>query len=402
MSVITLFNGLFCNESSVVQNIVDTTGYTLITDDIIIGSAAELSGISAEKIKSAFSSRTSVFNTFTQEKERSIAYLKLASANLLDNQNLIIQGFSSLLIPKTITHILRVCLIEKASCRQQIEESGHPVSAQEIIRKTAMDNHERSQWTKQLFNIPDPWDNHLYDLVIPMDQTTPEKAGATIKQHLLEDVIQVTEFSKQAVNDFKLASRVEVSLVNAGHKAFVEAKNGKIILSINQPVIMAGRLKNELKSIIADLPGVTSVDTKIGQSDQETQVYRRVNIDLPSKILLVDDEREFVQTLSERLQMREMGTVVAYDGPSAIDLVENDDPEIMIVDLRLPGMDGMEILSRIKQINPKIEIIILTGHGSEKDREKCLSLGAFEYMQKPVDINILSEKLKQAHEKARS
>lgn len=402
MSVITLFNGLFCNASSVAQNIVGTTGYMLITDDIIINSAAELSGISAEKIKLAFSPDPSAFNPSTQEKERLMAYLKLASANLLDNQNLIIQGFSSLFIPKTIPHVLKVCLIEKTSCRSQREESGPPVSGQDISRKTAMEDHERSQWTKQLFNMADPWDTHLYDLIIPMDQTTPEKAGATIKQHLLNDLNPVTDFSKQAVNDFKLASSVEVSLVNAGHKTFVEAKNGKLILRINQPGIMAGQLENQLKSIVADLPGVISVDTKIGQSDQETHVYQKFNIDFPPKVLLVDDERQFVQTLSERLQMRKMGTIVAYDGPSAIDRVENDNPDVMIVDLRLPGMDGMEILSRIKQMNPKIEIIMLTGHGSEKDRKKCLSLGAFAYMQKPVGINILCEKLKQAHEKARS
>jgi len=91
---------------------------------------------------------------------------------------------------------------------------------------------------------------------------------------------------------------------------------------------------------------------------------------MPSKILLVDDEKEFVQTLSERLQMRDMGTAVVYDGTSAMDLVHKDTPEVMIIDLKMPGIDGLEVLKRVKETNARIEIIVLTGHGSEQDKKK--------------------------------
>jgi DNA-binding response OmpR family regulator len=119
--------------------------------------------------------------------------------------------------------------------------------------------------------------------------------------------------------------------------------------------------------------------------------------------LLVDDEREFVQTLSERLQMRDMGSAVAYDGESALAMIHEheDEPEVMILDLKMPGIDGIEVLKRVKQTRPEIEVIILTGHGSEQDRKTCLELGAFAYLQKPVDIEILTETLKKANEKMR-
>ena len=117
------------------------------------------------------------------------------------------------------------------------------------------------------------------------------------------------------------------------------------------------------------------------------------------RVLLVDDEREFVQTLSERLQLRDMGSAVAYDGESALTLVKNDEPEVMIIDLKMPGIDGMEILRQVKATRPEIEVIVLTGHGSEKDRQQCMQLGAFAYLQKPVDIDELSATLKKAHEK---
>jgi len=137
----------------------------------------------------------------------------------------------------------------------------------------------------------------------------------------------------------------------------------------------------------------------------ETQMYHRSslskknNVDVPSKILLVDDEQEFVQTLSERLQMRDMGTAVAYDGRSALDQVRRDEPEIMIIDLKMPEIDGMELLKQVKQTCPAVQVIVLTGHGCEQDKKKCLALGAFSYMQKPVDINQLCESVKSAYKK---
>jgi DNA-binding NtrC family response regulator len=91
--------------------------------------------------------------------------------------------------------------------------------------------------------------------------------------------------------------------------------------------------------------------------------------------------------------------VVAYDGESALNLIKEEEPEVMILDLKMPGIDGIEVLQRVKQTNPQIEVIILTGHGSEADKELCMKLGAFAYLEKPVDVNVLSETIKKANEK---
>ena len=79
-------------------------------------------------------------------------------------------------------------------------------------------------------------------------------------------------------------------------------------------------------------------------------------------------------------------------------LIREDEPEVMILDLRMPGIDGIEVLRRVKSAHPEIEVIILTGHGSEADRETCMKLGAFAYLQKPVDIELLSETIRKANE----
>jgi DNA-binding response OmpR family regulator len=115
------------------------------------------------------------------------------------------------------------------------------------------------------------------------------------------------------------------------------------------------------------------------------------------KILLVDDEKEFVETLSERIRMREHDSEVALDGEQALKKMDDDLPDVVVLDLKMPGMDGMEVLRRIRKAYPKVQVIMLTGHGSDKDEEEARKLGAFEYLQKPVEIDALMKKVKKAY-----
>jgi two-component system, OmpR family, response regulator CpxR len=99
--------------------------------------------------------------------------------------------------------------------------------------------------------------------------------------------------------------------------------------------------------------------------------------------------------------MRDIGSAAAFDGESALALVSEDEPEVMLLDLRMPGIDGMEVLKRVKAEHPDIEVVILTGHGTDVDRKECMAIGRFAYLEKPVDIDVLSDTLKRANEKMR-
>jgi len=116
------------------------------------------------------------------------------------------------------------------------------------------------------------------------------------------------------------------------------------------------------------------------------------------KVMLVDDEEEFVTTLSERIQMRDFSSSVAFNGEQALQTVKEQVPDVMILDLKMPGIDGMEVLRRVKKAYPKVQVIILTGHGSENDRKEALSLGAFGYLQKPAQIDGLVRHIINAYE----
>ncbi len=130
----------------------------------------------------------------------------------------------------------------------------------------------------------------------------------------------------------------------------------------------------------------------------DVAILHEVNINM-SPFTLVDDEREYVQTLSERLVNRNVGSYAVFDGRKALDFIDGDKPDVMVLDLKMPGINGIEVLSKTKKANPNIEVIILTGHGSEADRKTCMELGAFAYLQKPADIENLSETINDAYKK---
>jgi len=118
------------------------------------------------------------------------------------------------------------------------------------------------------------------------------------------------------------------------------------------------------------------------------------------KVLYVDDEEDFVRTLAERMDMRDMGGGVALSGEEALAMLEEERPDVMVLDLRMPGLDGLEVLRRVKKAYPAIEVIILTGHGSEQDEEEARRLGAFDYLRKPVELETLMDVVRRAGREA--
>ena len=116
------------------------------------------------------------------------------------------------------------------------------------------------------------------------------------------------------------------------------------------------------------------------------------------KVLLVDDEEEFVTTLAERLQLREIDTVIATDGDDALRIINTDRPPVVVLDVMMPGIGGLDVLQQIRRNYPHIQVILLTGRGSTNDGIRGMRLGAFDYMMKPVKIEDLIQKMNEAFE----
>lgn len=121
--------------------------------------------------------------------------------------------------------------------------------------------------------------------------------------------------------------------------------------------------------------------------------------DLHAKVLLVDDEDDFLKTLTERLEMRGLKVTGATRGEEAVDLADKQEFDAIVIDLAMPGMDGLETLKHIKENHPDAEIIMLSGQGTVKKSTQAMKLGAEDFLEKPVNIKELLEKIAEAKDK---
>jgi DNA-binding NtrC family response regulator len=113
-------------------------------------------------------------------------------------------------------------------------------------------------------------------------------------------------------------------------------------------------------------------------------------------VMLVDDERDFLETLAKRLEKRNLRVFKAGDGETALEIIRQTTVDVVALDMRMPGMDGIAVLQAIKAFDPAIEVVMLTGHASVEAAFEGLEKGAFDYLMKPVGIDELIFKLQDA------
>lgn len=400
MPVIMIFSGAFCLGDQVAERLSALGGLELVLDGAVTAEASKRFRLPEDKFHCVLSGEISVFNRFTHEKERCLAHIKSVLFHMLERENLLFSGFAGQLIPREITHVLRVGLVAEREFRirrAMEEENLSEGEAQKALRNA--DKRARA-WVESIFQTS-PWDSQLYDMVLPMDHKTVEEAVTFIWDNAQRDILKPTTESRRAVEDFGLASMIETALGREGHNVAVSVNAGKVMLTINKHVLLLSRLEEELVKITRDIPGAKEVRTQVGPGYYKSDIYRKMDFNKPSKVVLVDDEKEFVETLSERLLMRDMGAAVVYNGEQALSLMEKEEPEVMVLDLKMPGINGMELLGRVKREHPFVEVIVLTGQGSEEDREACLEMGAFAYLEKPVDVDVLAKTMRDAYRRVR-
>lgn len=114
------------------------------------------------------------------------------------------------------------------------------------------------------------------------------------------------------------------------------------------------------------------------------------------KVLLVDDEKDFIESLAERLQLRELDVSCAVNGDEAIQLTKDNEFDVIVLDVLMPGKDGIETLQEVKKAKPLVQVIMLTGNATVETAINGMKLGAYDYLMKPTDTNMLIEKIKKA------
>ncbi|MBI9078875.1 MAG: response regulator [Pseudodesulfovibrio sp.] len=120
---------------------------------------------------------------------------------------------------------------------------------------------------------------------------------------------------------------------------------------------------------------------------------------MTEKVLLIDDEAEFLENLSERMRVRGMEVNTAQTSENAVSAVEEEEYDAIVLDLQMPGMNGIEMLKAIKARRPDLQVILLTGQATLEAGIEAMKLGAMDFMEKPADIDSLTEKIKKAQAK---
>lgn len=131
------------------------------------------------------------------------------------------------------------------------------------------------------------------------------------------------------------------------------------------------------------------------------ETSKNSELEAPIRILLVDDESDFRSTAAKRLNRRGLDVAQAESGEKCLELLGKDPDRVVILDVKMPGMDGIETLGHIKQRHPDTEVILLTGHSSAEDGVAGIKKGAFDYLTKPIEFDHLLEKIRQADDKRR-
>lgn len=117
------------------------------------------------------------------------------------------------------------------------------------------------------------------------------------------------------------------------------------------------------------------------------------------RVLIVDDEQDFLETIVKRLKKRKIDVTGINSGERALEILDSEHFDVVILDVRMQGMDGIETLREMKRMWPLTEVIMLTGHASVESGMEGMQQGAFDYVMKPADINDLIEKIRQAYQR---
>ena len=115
------------------------------------------------------------------------------------------------------------------------------------------------------------------------------------------------------------------------------------------------------------------------------------------KVLIADDEVDFAETLAERLQLRNLAVTPVFSGETALEIIKEVDFDVVVLDVQMPGMNGIDLLKKIKKLKPLTQVIMLTGQGTINNAIQGMKLGAFDFLMKPADTDMLEEKIKEAH-----
>ena len=266
MSVVSIFNGVFCAGHEVARTVAAELGCPLVDDQKLIAQVSARFQLPAGKIAKIMFDKPSVFNQFSHERERILSLLKMGMAKLLEQDTLVFLGFGAHLIPRDISHVLKVCMIADQKSRLARAAALEKLSEKDALARIHREDQAALRWVEAVA-VGEPWSSESYDMLLPMDKLSPTEAVALIVEQVRKVALMPTADSRQAVDNFALAAAVESALATQGHHPrdlLIAANRGGVEIKVNKKVMMLSRLEDELKRQAGQVPGVAAVKVEAG------------------------------------------------------------------------------------------------------------------------------------------
>lgn len=341
MTAISVFSGLFCGAEAVIKEILDITGYQLVTDQDVIADAAELSGIDEQAIADTLRGGGNHRSSGRFKQREIISWLRFATAKrLAKEENQLFWGYISLLPPLNIGNILRVCLISDMDERmRRAEKAGHPKD--EARGLIFADDRARGKWAVAVTDRNDPWATTLYDMILPVGTTGIKQSAYLVVKQLANDAVQDSRAATMRRDDFLLASRIETELARKGvaTKATAEKSNLTLCFDNHEDTLRAAT--RNLLDFVSSFDGVTDVELGVGRKYNENDLHELVPDAGPAVPRLADthwheendyyfepiaapDERsELARTIQDEL-LRQGQDITVSEQDGVVSLIIND------------------------------------------------------------------------------
>lgn len=391
MCIVSLFSGSYCHGEEVAQKLAQTLGYELLDDHSIIEMTSQRFRIAAKVLGKALSGKTSAFNPFTHEREKSLACLRVVVAELLHNDRLILHGALGNVMRPPVPHIVKVCVTTDIGSRASEAMVQEGYCEDDAFRKLHEDDARCLRWTEFLFHEVDPWSPRLYDLVLPMDRTTVDEGVATTLK-MLQSNEQIGRSTRlKRLDEFSLAAEVNLRLTEEGHHVKVSASGTQVTITIDHRKLVLFPAEEELRRLALSVPSVTGVNVEFESGCYITDVYREPGTHRihPSKVLLVGDDQGSVSILCERLIIRGVGCVPILDSKAALQVIEEEEPQIILLHTKPEDQDYLELLKHAKKEYPELPVIVCAEREVSSLKRTCLALGTDKYIEMPLDIDRL-------------
>jgi len=280
---VCIHGDVFTQTQKIVDWIASRTGWPIVSDHALIEAASQRFSIPAKRLEHLLMKPDGVLNRLTHGNERALACVQSVLVDKLSEKTTIFHGSLGLPTTRTLPQVLNVLVT--AGRRFRVDRARRTKAMTERQARTIIQQHDRRefQWCRSAFD-EDQFDANAYDLVIPSDRIDSEAAGRLILEQLMRTEMKSHNKAANRLADLKLASAVLVRLSEGGHHISADARNGRIRLTVDRPVLLLNRLAKKLEQQVLQIEGVHQVEVKPGRYFFQTDIYRRCRFELPAKM----------------------------------------------------------------------------------------------------------------------